>query len=123
MIITPEEQVRKSMEIINLDFLNKLSEVVRLLQPPERSEVNNYVEKLHRAFGFEVPDLTPYVITTQHYGPGKLVIYNNCQRGRTYNNLGIINGKVPVFPEINDGHSSTGILVDPAKLNIYGYID
>ncbi len=56
--------------------------------------------------------------------PGKLVVTKNGERGRTYNSKGIINGKLPVYLEIDKfKYQETAILCDPTTLQIIGFID
>lgn len=56
--------------------------------------------------------------------PGKIVITKSGKVGRTYNEKGLINGKVPVYLE-NSKHqySEDAILYDPDSLTVKGFID
>lgn len=65
--------------------------------------------------------------------PGMEVITKSGKRGRTYNNKGLIQGKVPVYlctlmkpsrgVEVCVEYSEQAILCDPATLKTIGFID
>jgi len=55
---------------------------------------------------------------------GRLVITKDNKKGRTYNEKGLINGKVPVYLEVVPFvYAEYGTLCDPKTLTIIGYID
>jgi len=55
---------------------------------------------------------------------GCLVKTKNGIKGRIYHFKGLINGKVPVYPEIgNLNYSDKAILCDPNTLKVIGFID
>ncbi len=56
--------------------------------------------------------------------PGYLVVTKNGKKGRTYSSKELINGKVPVYLEIEKfKYSDKGILCDPESLKVTGFID
>jgi hypothetical protein len=56
--------------------------------------------------------------------PGYLVETKTGKRGRIFNSKELINGKMPVYLEINKfKFSATAILCEPKTLKIIGYID
>ena len=56
--------------------------------------------------------------------PGYLVVTKKGNKGRTFTSKGLINGKVPVYLEIEKfKYSDKGILCDPKSLKMTGFID
>lgn len=55
---------------------------------------------------------------------GYLVETKTGKKGRTYHSKGLINGKVPVYLEINEReYSDKAILCDPDTIKIRGFVD
>lgn len=55
---------------------------------------------------------------------GYIVETKSGKKGRTYHAKGLINEKVPVYPEIKDHeYSDKAILCDPKTIKIIGFID
>lgn len=56
--------------------------------------------------------------------PGVIVETKTGKIGRTFNNKGLINGKVPVYLEIDENsYTDKAILCDPKNLKQIGFID
>lgn len=56
--------------------------------------------------------------------PGYIVETKYGKTGRTFHKKGDINGKTPVFYEVNDKeYSDKAVLCDPKTLKIKGFID
>ena len=54
---------------------------------------------------------------------GFLVKTKTGKRGRTYHSKGMINGKVPVYLEVDNNFSDNAILCYPNTLKTIGFID
>ena len=56
--------------------------------------------------------------------PGYLVETSKGTKGRTYHSKGLINGKLPVYPETAPNKwSGPAILCDPDTVTLKGFID
>lgn len=55
---------------------------------------------------------------------GLIVKTKSGKKGRTYHSLGLIRGKVPVYPEISEHkYEDKAILCDPKTITRIGFID